>query len=350
MTAMFWTIDVMLMTFGCSINLTTKSNLFLIINWIFRLWLILDTIHHLIVKLHKPSHMFTGIMEDISFTTAIIVTQVILTMKHFKIRHMLRKITSRVDVYTQQYLTILSILLVIRYSFSLMVGFGYTLTILTNNALYEKSIRNYLFWVNEYTSLHRAIFTAMRWFKGLCRDLWFLIGLTIYVYIAVAIERLTYQRMEFGLRANSLDDMHQLLHIKQRIVVMKEEFEGTFNLLPLIWLNYIFQSATGTFATHGDVKTWFLVELVQSLITVFGAIFFINYNRNRCHQLNRRILIRFLNKWNLNTCPNIEYIKSELLFDIEYTAFGLFKLDNGLILSFMSGLVTFTVMFLQMKL
>ena len=148
---MYWPVDLMLITFGCSIYSSNKSKLLQLVNWLFRIWLIIDSIHYFIVKLYEPSRTLTGNMEDVSFMVGVIFTQALLIIKRDKIRHLLQQVNSMADGDTQRYLTSLSIGLSINYIIALTLGLGCTLTILLNSELYEKSIRNYFFWIDVDT-------------------------------------------------------------------------------------------------------------------------------------------------------------------------------------------------------
>ena len=344
---MFFLIDSILMSFGCSLTLSNRSILYKVINIFLGVWLTLDNIHFVAGRLYKPSHSLTTNLRAISFITGVVTTQVLLILRRRKIGRLLTKLITLTDTTTQQYLKKLSIALIAHYILSLIRGIGFTLSIVTNDNVLERSVRGFFFWSDQVGNGHKILFPVTRLFKGLVRDQWNHIGLTLYVYIAISIEKLAHRRMEMELATNELKDMIDILIIKQKFDSMRGDFEQLFNLLPLIWFSWVFQGSSEVFTIKGNLKTWFFLDLGQNLISLFGAIFFINYHRNRCHQLNQRIFYKFANKWKFNTISNIQLIKTQLISNVEYTALGLFRLDNGLLLSFISGLVTFTVMALQ---
>ena len=345
---MFLLIDFGLMLVGCSIVLVNRSKWFQWINILFGLFATLYYIYLAFVVICRPNTTFWGSLENWSFIIGNTMTRLLFISKRTKLRLLLKQIKSMADISTSRFLKRLEMLMVFLYLMSLTIAINYTLVTVSDPIALKSTSEWFWFWLDRITFRHQMAFATLMWYKAMVRDQWMKVTILVYVYIAIALEKLANQQISRWLPIKTLKNMQTCLITKHQNLSMKEQFVDIVKLLPLNWLVWIFLGTSSVIVESSGLQLWYMIDIIEHLVIVFGAIFFINYHRDQNRSLCQLVIRNFVNQSSLDKYSNIEYIKSELMSDVEYTAFGLFNLNNGLLLSFMSGLITFTVMFIQL--
>ena len=198
---------------------------------------------------------------------------------------------------------------------------------------------------------------------------WIQFGSNIYSYVAVSIE--VHKRQWIRKIMATIDlNQNQLIRLLielDRHRQLSNHFEQHFNILPLTWLSFIFVGVSGSLrhlssenvtSPAAQLMTYSMIG--STAIVMFAMIHSVNQGIEQTqsfyHQLYQKLTISMSH---IQTIPNIRtsdrsgYIFLAIKLDIEkktiYTASGLFDLNNGLIITFTSGLISFTVMFLQLS-
>ena len=145
----------------------------------------------------------------------------------------------------------------------------------------------------------------------------------------------------------------------QQIVEVRESFECLFSLYPLVWFaNMFFRSVIYLISTSKESQNWnintvvvwywFVIQLIHSFSILYVS-HTVNSNSNRsfkqfCRDTTSKEGNDFKQKW------EIEILKQEIRndLDLKLTAFNLFDINSKLLLSFISALITFSVLFLQL--
>lgn len=137
------------------------------------------------------------------------------------------------------------------------------------------------------------------------------------------------------------------------IIDIRDDFEANFSFLPLIWyfnifvrgVNYIFKlSNQGIAINLINILTvyWFLSKLLFTFSVLFTVS---NVNSNL-----RKMFKQFDSKTLLLENAYIDKLKQEIEKNLlmKFTAYEIFNLDKNLVLSFISALVTFAILFQQL--
>ena len=189
-----------------------------------------------------------------------------------------------------------------------------------------------------------------RLYIALVAEQWINASAFPYLYLATSIELIK----QVGIQHVRLDPL-QLIAVVRNCNRMKEKFESRFRMFPFLWYSYLFLGATGTLANRhvtsnatSVIAISFYVVFLSRLIFIFALTWMINEQMSKTQKLIENKMAELINsnkfKWS-----TLNFVQSQVTKNVTYTAIGLFELNSGIILSFASGLVTFTVMFLQLS-
>lgn len=190
---------------------------------------------------------------------------------------------------------------------------------------------------------------------------WILIGGIPYLFFLIVLRNVEisyFKNLSNDLQKTkqiNILDTHKKFHYE--ITELKEYFEKVLNIFPLMWFMMIF-SQCSSFIAHrqADYDNRFSLEFAVkfatyclNMILVFYVCF---YNEKMNNEISKEAenVIRLSSQ--LIKCCDYQYV--HLLDEFrktscKLTAWGLFELRKSLFLSFLSAMVTFTVLFMQIK-
>lgn len=150
----------------------------------------------------------------------------------------------------------------------------------------------------------------------------------------------------------------EVLNKKTLIDEVKQHFEKRMNIFPFLWYTVLFENCCGIiWALQNFEKLemsvqWSTVEMISyfmMLLTLLLVLFVIDYNLARYLEDNSMIatkLVKTSGEFNAEVEKTIDLLKND--GGIAFTGWGFFKLRKSFVLSFLGGLVTFSVLFKQM--
>lgn len=185
------------------------------------------------------------------------------------------------------------------------------------------------------------------------------ISVIVYIYGLLLVDRLEklYQELCIMTRTDDLEKFYsQCLLMKTQVDMYWKKFERQFNIHPFLWYFWIFVSFQGLIqGIHGEgvVKQLPLIVIfITSTVFAFTAAGVITYsNRKRSAGWSKVILsIRLQDGYRKETTE----LRNELIRRLsaprtKLTGFKLFDMGTTFCLIFVDGLVTLTIVFLQIQ-
>ncbi|KAI1309148.1 hypothetical protein HDE_00197 [Halotydeus destructor] len=158
-------------------------------------------------------------------------------------------------------------------------------------------------------------------------------------------------------RAGSSDRSTDQLEISiNNLKTLAGDLDSKFSILTFIWLSQAFASSL-TFSvdlslTFRDKILGFQYVygygLLFSFLLIFSLCFIVGNINPRLQSEYRKHYVDILSREGLS--PRIAHISSrENQYQLEFTAWSMFELSRGCILTYMSSLVTFTILFMQLN-
>lgn len=226
-----------------------------------------------------------------------------------------------------------------------------------------RDMLQFYWWTDIYTRPYKLIMMFFYGYRAIARDQWALMSSLVYCYFAVAIE-ISKQNILAAFKqyrkynaANIKESLQTLRHVDQ----LKRKFNDIFNVFPLLSFGFLFISMAGYIqlvVTLYRASTSFLVSLAyivgftKDLVLLFAVNCIVtrytDHTSTICDSLTSRLYDRVS-----TTDPNQSHMTSLLLHELQtripYDAAGLFTLDRSMFLGFVGGVVSFTVMILQLQ-
>ena len=365
---MFVLIDYVLLTFGVMVY--TEHRYLRALNYLFRYLYFISLVYELFISFKNglSGAKLNMLFEYYVYFFLAISSQILVARKANSIRQLNTYLMQIADIEVKQKLR--------RYAFCLfmfhwfcttlgIVAWFYNIVAHGLEARLENN-RGYFFWIADFR-LGLAVCVIMRnLIAGIAREQWIHNSAIVYIYFAVAIELIKHRSMSRLLIEDNDEHHNNHYHEKQlkKLIVIKRyfdrlkmEFESIFSVFPLMWFSYLFIGASGNIAYSAqnlqDPEMYaFLALFVRNLLVSFVIVFLINSfdytNQVLCFDKCSTLFNELSNARN-DEIAAITATQIELGRQIAYTGGGLFQLTSGFILSFVSGLVTFTVMFVQMS-
>jgi len=143
---------------------------------------------------------------------------------------------------------------------------------------------------------------------------------------------------------------------------IEEKINESIGFVPIVWLTVVFiricinitEMATNTYnlieLSPGSIDLYIYIVHLSIVIIIVGRLNNIYDINTITNILNKSFSIKVSNDLNLKL-EMIQYlIESKNYCDNKSKPFGLFDMNSNLILGFVNAIVTFSVMFVQLKL
>ena len=140
----------------------------------------------------------------------------------------------------------------------------------------------------------------------------------------------------------------------QFIVNLRKRFDDILSPLPFIWYSemflkaslYLIETQRSRFEFTFYITLfwiWFFEEIAMTLMTIVS----IDYVNQKMSAMNQKLVIRCIKSRN----PGLDSLRCEMKDDLKMTITGwkMFKIDRRIVLSYLSALVTFSVLFMQLS-
>ena len=346
---MFDYIDYTLILCGC--KLFINSTISKVVNNVFFAYYILDTLYTLIgmfkiFTLGDISHF----IEYLVFVASGLVTVLLLRKKRAAILSLANEIKRFETPVIKRKLRHLSLILSVSH------------WMLTTSAISTHSMMSYGNLAKQVglidycdsgrcSILIQSIAINRLLFYIFVREQFMKMSSMVYCYHAYAIELITQDGINFQ-DIHKMVDIRDLVSFNTRMNNLRTKFNAIYNIFPFINYSYLFLGMAGMISDCSKSP----IDLVSiSYIAMFGQHVIVQLvmtlTINRQIKSTMSVVDRKFHEIShmTNNFALLVYLKSELSTFVDYTAADLFSLKNEFILSFVGGLVSFTVMFLQLS-
>ena len=342
---MFKHIDILLLLYGAKIYIDSKPIKWL--NYSFGAIFIIDTLGSLyrmiLIFARKPiTDVLPVFIEYLSFMICGLINQYLMVKK----RHVIRSMVDRLNRISSQSMRSKQHYLELRLFWLNWISAIFCLLTVTVAFINYVQTQPYHF-LNMMYSLVRLLYV------GLIREQYLNMSAIPYTYLATSIELVKQDTVRKAIIRSS-DDIYRLMVKVRNLNRWKHEFEREFRIFPFLWYSFLFIGATGVLSSNELTTDVTRLESIFYVITFFShlvVVFYYTYYISEQVAATQEVLESKVSEFEKisQNWSMLNYVGSTLTKDVKYTAIGLFELNSGLILSFASGLISFTVMFLQMS-
>jgi len=214
-----------------------------------------------------------------------------------------------------------------------------------------------IWWTDSTSSFNYVMVWIIVTHNTLTTGHWIQMVAFVYTFIAILIELNKIHCFKRYLKMLVINDqvLNSLANDVVRFRNLKQKFEDTFNLFPLIWWSFWFIALSGNIEYlrsssknfHQVLGVILHTGLQISLTISFNVVK--NYYINQCQAVCQNLADKLMLKSAVNGKSHVFMsVRQDLLVANYYTALGLFPLDNTFILSFASAVISFTVMCLNL--
>ena len=189
---------------------------------------------------------------------------------------------------------------------------------------------------------------------------WLIILLCIYsiIVFGIHLSQENFFRQFFISKYAALPELYSLWF---EIIKIKNDFEGAFSFYPVVWIFNLFgRTAAYVFmhtrsANAGKLTKMYLTTVFWSYFTaetflLIGLLSLIQYT-NSCSRTNyielKVKLLKFNNRF-IDEKYEVLLEEIHITRELQLTAWGVCRLSKGLLLAFLSNLVSFAVLFDQL--
>lgn len=177
------------------------------------------------------------------------------------------------------------------------------------------------------------------------------INYLIIFYILYVAKRHLLTTIDFRAKLSIFtQSIHQ---VADRVIDIHAMFESTMSIFPFLTISYLFCAVSQSVYfirqfSNCAVSTWLILTLGFRILSALSTVFITNHLNSELKDSAREICKK------INAIESIDSVKKSVLiqmikncFDTPITAWGMFDIDLPLILSFLSSLITFTILFLS---
>ena len=220
------------------------------------------------------------------------------------------------------------------------------------------SVKTYFWWSSSESQVYDTFLWIFMILESLSKTHWIQIFAFVYTFIAILIELNKMSCLEKYLKLSVINEttLKNLAIDVIRFRNLKTQFEDTFNVFPWLWWSYWFIGWSGTIQyTQANTSTPIhqLIAFTAQSSIQFGLTILFNFIKNHyigkcqsvCQKMADNLMIKSVV---VGKSDLIMSVRQELLIANYYTALGLFPLDNTLLLTFSSAVISFTVMCLNL--
>ncbi|KAI1278441.1 hypothetical protein HDE_14395 [Halotydeus destructor] len=222
----------------------------------------------------------------------------------------------------------------------------------------KKFIENGLFWLDRGPRWYDVIAMLARVVDDTLRmKFWVSVVALVYVSILKAWSMANSRFMGMALMKSKLTrtECLSLISMRQRMCVLKMQFNDTMSIFPLLLLSSLFLESSGLIAQLQRLTlqslpklAWRTVSYMINLSVITGLVLVAIKVQEAEKDMNEKMLTDSHTK--LAEVEDMRLaMKFERVFETQAPISAiLFQLNEGLFLAFLGSLVSFTVMFLQM--
>ena len=312
----------------------------------------------------QQKQIFMG-LSFYSFLIIAILNHLIFRSKRTNIVELLKCIESfKSKSVRQQMLKVTKLLLIVHSIFTFSLS--YIFIDLVKNGIsqhFRRELLNYYWWTNDISPIYQLLYYIRTVYAIIGRDHWINMTALPFAYYTISIELIKQDMLKFYMQQKSMDAkvLKQILIISRHVEHAKSTMNQLFGPFPLMWLSYLFLGETGAIqfiylSIQTEQHLWLtLIKAIffgKQIVFVFGVICLINHHISNSHQLCEQLSTRLYAQMSLTNPIQsnlITCLANQLQKSINYSACGLFDLNESLLLSFAAGLISFTVMFLQIS-
>ncbi|KAI1299846.1 hypothetical protein HDE_03681 [Halotydeus destructor] len=219
-----------------------------------------------------------------------------------------------------------------------------------------------LFWWNaEHTNPLENAYSAVHLFllRNGTQESWVMIGMLLYLYyhhfmVKSDLESLSLIRWQDETKSSSFN---RSLHVIKLIQARHNEFESTFNAFPLLWFSALFMNFSAimitNFLSSSHAHYGYAISELKDIVLLLYLI--VRIDREKGSVLTAIQNVKLVLVRQQYECENVKDIllnneiqRSLTNLKLGHTAFSLFPMDRSVILSFISSLITFSILFIQL--
>lgn len=201
-------------------------------------------------------------------------------------------------------------------------------------------------------SVHKvAFYLAAFPIQVLYTNVWAFVSFVVYNYILTCIDCVHYSFFNHEMSRNK--SIQTLRRKWFQVSEIREKFERVFSLLPLLWFANLFMK------TMTYMNTIRLMEFRMKLLTAIYVYFFVSklmytfYIVFKVDNINHKLseMFKKVHKRSLSyRNDEFELLRQDIAATlyVHLTGFGLFALNKELLLGFVSAVISFTILYLQL--
>ena len=178
---------------------------------------------------------------------------------------------------------------------------------------------------------------------------WFLVSIFVYSFFVKVISMTEANFFSLVDKQISQTSVKKLILERRNTVAVREQMLQSFSFIPCLWFANVFLQTSATIVSIFDMKHYpTLIPLLFHALTLFYLIFLCescaSQTERETDQLITRMVANDASEANASFVAELEK-KPTVTFD----AWSLFTIRRQTILSFVSALTTFTVLFVQVS-
>lgn len=217
-------------------------------------------------------------------------------------------------------------------------------------------------WTKTYTRPYKLVTMFLYGYRAIASDQWAVMSSLVYCYLAAAIEIVKQNILLIFKQCGRLSaaDLKESVLILRRVEKLKCDFNDTFNIFPLFSFGFLFVGTAGylrmivtLYKTSEDfiVSLAYMLGLVRDMVVLFALNYIVNRHIDHTSSIRDSLasqLHAHVSTGDLNQSNQTVLLLRQMEETVTYDAGGLFTLHKSMLLGFLGGLISFTVMILQL--
>ena len=350
---MFDVVDSILLAFG--LKIIQRSRIIKIINLLCLNFVIIDCCYHLIYDWLIPNNVIFSLKAGfVLHIVSFFVVHHRFRTNRIRLRRLYESINRRNVVPLKVMLILIGF-----YLMASILNIGVYFIGIFVNGIYLSPEMAYL--MGESTSLgFKIIYIVRHLYFSFVRDNWNQIVILPFVYFTVAIE-IDQQRYlkdhpltSFGNKPK----IHDLLSHKKSSDKMRAIVEHIFTFSHLVIAFVIFMATTADIVYIVRAKlplSYIAIVATRTtvrIVNLFVTVLIVNHYRTSTIILIHDMIGNAIKEYRLigqfDVCL-VDGFQRQMTSSVDYTGGGLYKLDRSFVLSYLGGLISFTIIFLQLS-
>lgn len=288
--------------------------------------------------------------------------QTLLALKRKQLITLFADVIAQCSPSQQRLLTRLSFATLAMYCCCAVVSIvGYHEQIKAEN--FERTAKMFYGWTYEEMNVWQIMFVYahLGFVIPVLRNQWLNCALFVHTFALVGIDIVT---TNFLCKAHTAISMGPSAELFKHLIKTKRKYDQLkrnleeFNLLPFLWFSYMFVALSGYISHLRHVlklqRFWMRVMVLLSRFLIdstfiIGQLLYMRYAKGKHDDIKRNIETKLdeLQGVGAQYCMMNRDLKDAIKEEVCLTGLGIITLDQKLIINFMSAIVTFTVLFIQ---